>query len=186
MGILSPLRSRRLAQQQTEATQHLLVFRIRQELFSLPTKSVQKVLPMPNVYGDPQSTGVSVAIYQDKELLVVDVGRRIFRETIPQPLSPSTSNSSVVPQPKDSKEQRFLLIVQSSQGQLVGLPIDSLPLLRRVPESAFAPLPSGYTSEANIQCVSSLMVQSQGDEPPLFLLNPDQLAQPQQIVPLAG
>ncbi len=80
MAIFSPLRTRRLAARKAEVTQQLIVFRLQQEWFALPINAVQKVLPMPNVYGDPQATGVSLTIYQDKELLVVDVGRRIFRE----------------------------------------------------------------------------------------------------------
>ena len=194
MAILSPLRFRRLAAQQTEATQHLLAFRLRQEWFALPTKSVLKVLPLGKVYGDPQSTGVSLTVYQDKELLVVDVGRRIFRETLTSEIPGddlSLRAGAFAQHARSAKQsqlqrelQRFLLIVQSARGELVGLPIDSLPSLRRVPESAWAPLPQGYISEANIQCVSSLMIQAHGDEPPIFLLDPDQLVQPQHIVPL--
>lgn len=174
MAISSPRKSRRLKSQPAAVTQQLITFKLRQEWFALPIKSVQKVLPMGKVYGDPKGTGVSLTIYQDKELLVVDVGHRIFGEN-PSLNLPVTGGNTI---------QRFLLIVQSSQGKLIGLPIDSLPALRRVSESAFTPLPDAYISEANIRCVSSLMLQIQESDCPCFLLNPDLLMQPQQIVSL--
>ena len=172
MAISYSRKSRRFKSHSATITQQLITFKLRQEWFALPIKSVQKVFPMGKVYGDPKGTGVSLTIYQDKELLVVDVGHRIFGET-PSPNPPETGENAI---------QRFLLIVQSSQGELIGLPIDSLPALRRVPESAFTPLPEAYISEANIRCVSSLMLQTQEDETPCFLLTPELLIQPQQIV----
>ncbi|MGK7875484.1 MAG: chemotaxis protein CheW [Xenococcaceae cyanobacterium] len=196
MAIVSPLRSRRFADRQTEATQQLVAFRLRQEWFALPIHTVQKVVPLGKVYGDPQGTGVSLTTYQGKELLVVDVGYRIFGEAPSPDLSftdtfaPSQVAETLIEDDSeplyqyDITEERYLLIVESASGELVGLPIDSPPTIRRVPESAFTPLPEAYVAEGNIQCISSTMVQVT-DAPPLFLLNPDQLSQPQQIVPAA-
>ena len=172
MAIPSSHKSLQRTVRQAEATQQLIAFRLRQEWFALPINAVQKVVPMGNVYG-VGSTGVSLTLYQDKELLVVDVGDRIFSEAPNQGLSVSASISKATQHQKDFIVQ-YLLIVKNSQGELVGLSIDSPPKLLRVPESAFAPLSSAYISEANIQCVSSLMIQTL-DEPPLFLLNPDQV-----------
>ena len=174
MAIPSTHKSSRRTARQVEATQQLIAFRLRQHLCALPINVVQKVVPMGNVYGDMPLTGVSLTLYQNKELLVVDVGHRIFREAPNQDLSLSGSSSSAQHQQGFNLLQRYLLVVQNSQGELIGLPIDSSPTLRRVPESAFAPLPPAYISEANIHCVSSLVIQTL-EEPPLFLLNPDQL-----------
>jgi hypothetical protein len=77
-----------------------------------------------------------------------------------------------------------LLIVQNSSGQVVGLPIEKPPSLQRVPTSAFAPLSASYIAEGNLRCVSALIKLS-NEEPPLFLLNPEKLVQPQQALPPA-
>lgn len=186
MDNYSTLRARRFGTRQAESTRQLVVFRLQHQWFALLIDVVQKVLQISNAYGDMRGTGVSLTLYQDRELMVVDVGRRLFGEvlralppaTVPEAVAPELNlyPISSVPQ-QASKTERCLLIVQTSQGELVGLPIDSPPVLRRVPESAFAPLPPAYISQVNIQCVSSAIVQSQ-NEPPLFLIDPDQLLQP--------
>ncbi len=49
MAIFSPLRSRRSSTRQTEITQQLIAFRLRQEWFALPIETVLKVVPMGSV-----------------------------------------------------------------------------------------------------------------------------------------
>ncbi len=184
MAVFSAITSRRSTTRKAEATQQLIVFRLRNEGFALPIRAVQKVIPMGKIYGAPGQSGVSLTLYQEQELIVIDAGHRIFRG-VPSQDSPTSSvlrQSSTEQLDDTSSEQRYLLIVQSSQGKLVGLPIEEPPSLQRVPESAFAPLTSEYISEGNIRCVSALIKQN-NDQPPLFLLNPDQLVQPQQALP---
>ncbi|MDP8964071.1 MAG: chemotaxis protein CheW [Cyanobacteriota bacterium] len=182
MAVFSPLTSRRASNRKAEATQQLIVFRLYNEGFALPIRAVQKVIPMGNIYGGSQGAGVGLTLYQDQELLVIDVEHRIFRS------APSSYSPKPALPPQGQEEQPditlagFLLIVQSPQGKLVGLPIDSPPSLQRVPESAFTPLTSTYMAEGNIRCVSALILQN-NDEPPLFLLNPEKLVQPQQALP---
>ncbi|NES81128.1 MAG: chemotaxis protein CheW [Moorea sp. SIO2B7] len=178
MTIFYPLRARRFAARQTETTQQMIAFLLRQEWFAVPIRYVQKVVPLGNVYGDPKGTGVSLTIYQGQELLVVDVGHRIFAEV--QNLELPSEEDILTKNNSNLNQQRFLLIIQGAFGESVGLPIDSPPSIRRVPESAFKPLPEGYVSQGNIQCVSSMIIEV-NDEPPLFLLNPNQLTQPQEI-----
>lgn len=180
MAVFSPISSRRSTRRQSVATQQVIVFRLLDEGFALPIRAVQKVIPMGKIYGAPQGGGVSLTLYQDQELLVIDPGHRIFRGTPPEDSSQTTAQEHT----RDTTEARYLLIVQSSTGKLVGLPIEEPPALLRVPSSAFSPLLSDYISEGNIRCVSALIIQN-NDEPPLFLLNPDQLVQPQQALPPA-
>ena len=183
MAVFSPLTSRRASNRKAEATQQLIVFRLYKEGFALPIRSVQKVIPMGNIYGGSQGAGVGLTLYQDQELLVIDVEHRIFRSA---PSSYSPRRRALPPQGQEEQPDitlaGFLLIVQSPQGKLVGLPIDSPPSLQRVPESAFTPLTSTYMAEGNIRCVSALILQN-NDEPPLFLLNPEKLVGPQQALP---
>ncbi|NJR61659.1 MAG: hypothetical protein HC769_24185 [Cyanobacteria bacterium CRU_2_1] len=76
-----------------------------------------------------------------------------------------------------------MLIVQNPQGELIGIPLDSAPSLRRVPRSAFAPLPPTYLTEGGVRCVSALIVLNP-KEAPLFLLNLDQLLQSRSTLPI--
>lgn len=178
MATLSSLKGRRFGAKQTEATQQVLTFRLDQEWFALPIQSVQKVVSLGHIYGDPQSSGVSLTSYQNRELVVVDVGHRIFGRVQSQDISAPTSVDHATSQ--DLSLARYLLVLQTSSGELVGLPIDSQPVLRRVPMSAFGPLPAAYVTEGNIRCISSLMLQT-ADEPPLFLIDPEVLLHPQLL-----
>jgi purine-binding chemotaxis protein CheW len=182
MAVFSPLTSRRRSTaRKARATQQLIVFHLENEGFALPIRAVQKVIPMGQVYGASEGAGVSLTLYQDQELIVIDVKRRIFREAPNQYLSGGNLSPQLTKQPKGVAE-RYLLIVQDSQGKLVGLPIDAPPSLQRVPESAFSPLTSDYINEGNIRCVSALIIPN-NDEPPLFLLNLNQLIHSLQALP---
>jgi len=184
MAVFSPLTSRRSTRRHAVRVQQLIVFRVRNEGFALPLKAVQKVIPMGKIYGAPQGAGVSLTLYQDQELIVIDVERRIFREAPNLDSSSRAIDKSCAFGMNDTNLDGYLLIVQSSQEKQVGLPIEEPPSLQRVPESAFAPLTKDYLSEGNIRCVSAL-IKLNNDEQPLFLLNPDQLIQPQQALPPA-
>ncbi len=186
MAVFSPLTSRRSSRRLSCATQQLIVFRLRGEGFALPIRTVHKVIPMGNVYGAPRGAKVGLTLYQDQELIVIDIGHRIFREALPEYSSEADLGvGAIVPLENTPAVQRYLLIVQNAQGKLAGLPIEEPPFLLRVPESAFAPLTSDYISEGNLRCVSALIKQN-NDQPPLFLLKPDQLVQPQQALPPAS
>ncbi|OLP17826.1 hypothetical protein BST81_12225 [Leptolyngbya sp. 'hensonii'] len=154
-------KSHRIARQ-AEATHQLIVFQMQQDWFALPIQAAQKVIPMGPTYGDPERTGVSLTRYQERELAVVDVTQRIFGQSSQQQPGPSPT---------------YLLLVQNSQGEIVGLPIVDQPSLRRVAKTAFAPLPTTYLSQGNIQCVSSVVVQLE-QEPLMFLLDPEVLVRP--------
>lgn len=199
MSVFSPLTSRRSSNRKVKPTQQLIVFRLRNEGFALPIRASLKVIPLGEVFGAPQTTGVGLTLYQDQELLVIDIGKRIFRSVVTTKTlsgselseSPSSSEPSETPSgselskslpPSGTIEGSYLLIVQSSKSKLVGLPLLEPPFLQRVPESAFAPLTSEYLAYGTIQCVSALIIQG-NEQPPLFLLNPDQLVQPQSALP---
>jgi chemotaxis signal transduction protein len=163
MAIYSPLRSRRLAAQQTEATQRLITFRLGQENFALSLDRVQKVTTLDSLYGDPQGTGISLTTHQGQELRVIDVGNRIFGE--PQQIWAPTADLN---QPAVTTHTRHLLILQPElldplqvamstaveQHRLVGLPIDSAPSIQSMPLSAFRPIPDIYRNR--IHCVSAM------------------------------
>ncbi|NEP00012.1 MAG: chemotaxis protein CheW [Symploca sp. SIO2E9] len=232
MSMFSSVSFRASSTRQSKAAQQLIVFHLCNQDFALPIRAAQKVIPMGEIYGTPQGSGLGLILYQNQELLVIDAENRIFRRVPSQDLSASASSyrerwhqhgeegqSMVVSgdvdlvssgsldsstgveisgdfpdvsqpalspyapkQNQDAKVKRYILIVRNSQGKLAGLPLNSPPFLLRVPVSAFAPLTSDYIYEGNIRCVSAL-VRQENEQPPLFLLNPDQLIPSQKALP---
>ena len=191
MSVFSPLTSRRSSNRKVKPTQQIIVFRLKNEGFALPIRASLKVIPLGEIFGAPQITGVGLTLYQEQELLVIDIEKRIFKSVVttkalassePSESLSSSESSESLPPASSTIEGSYLLIVQSSKSKLVGLPLLEPPVLQRVPESAFAPLTSDYLAYGTIQCVSALIIQG-NEQPPLFLLNPDQLVQPQSALP---
>lgn len=175
MAIFSSVRSQRGANRPTEATEQLISFQLRGEWFALPVSAVQKVIPLGKVHGDPNNTGISLTLHQGQKITVVDVGHRIFDQAS-QPFAKGKQPSEPHAAEHVSKVlQRCLVILQTAEGGVVGVPIDSQPTIRRVGKSQFSPLPSSYLNRGNIHCVSSMIVDDGGMEP-LFLLDPEQLS----------
>ncbi|WP_416669973.1 chemotaxis protein CheW [Egbenema bharatensis] len=168
------------------ATQQLIVFPLRQERFALPIRYAYKVIPMSQTYGVCQQTGVSLTRYQNCDVLVIDIQRRIFASAPIQPLLPGELNSvshlESFQSPLISPNPTHLLLMQTPHNELMGIPLDTPPMLRRVPDSAFAPVPAAYLKQGNIRCISALVVPSK-DEPPIFLLNPNQIIQSLSLLP---
>ncbi len=182
MAIYSPLRSRRLAAQQVEATQRLLTFELRAQTFAIQLDRIHKVTTINNLggrvgqrlYGDPNQTGVSLTTYQGHELVVIDIGHRIFGSTIDLlPIQSQTSNTAT-PDPS----VKYLLIVQPEPDRLVGIPIESPPSIHSIQISAFNPLPAIYQQHSQIHCVSAMSIDLP-DRPSIFLLDVVALARPE-------
>lgn len=183
MAIFSTLRSRRLATVQTENTEQMITFRLCQEWFALPILAVQKVIPLGEVYGDPQNTGVSITAYEEQEIIVIDVAKFIFQD-LPESnlatIDTGDRENSSIPELSflDEEKQRYLVIInlnQLSQNWL-GLPIYSQPIMRRVAKSAFKNLPDAYLKQGNIHCLSNKVIELT-DHPTIFLFNSQSLIQ---------
>ncbi|MDJ0844514.1 chemotaxis protein CheW [Crocosphaera sp.] len=161
MTIDSHRRSRTLRAKTKENTQQMITFLLGKEWFALPINKIQKVVPLGQIYGDPQGKGIGLTHYQGQELMVIDVARRIFgMETLSVHL--------------DRDQTRFLLIINVENEQMVGLPIDSPPSMLRVAKSAFIPLPDIYLTQDNIRCISSTFIQV-NEQNSFFLLDVHQL-----------
>ncbi|MBD1995521.1 chemotaxis protein CheW [Leptolyngbya sp. FACHB-541] len=169
----------RRASRKVEPSQQLIAFRIHHEWFALPILVAQKVILLDKLHDSLFNTGASVAFYQEEELVVLDIGRRIFGEAIAkaanpdEPLAPNHTTTQI----QFVNQQRYLVIVDSFHGEPIGLLLNSQPSLRRVPQSAFSPLPPNHFAEGGIRCVHALVTSIQG-HPPLFLLNLHQLLEP--------
>ncbi|MBC7971139.1 MAG: chemotaxis protein CheW [Verrucomicrobia bacterium] len=182
---LSP-RSQRLRSRKAEFTHQIIVFRLRQEWFALPIQAAQKVIPLGKVYGAGAGSAIGLTLYQDREIPLLDIQQRIFG-TATQALltgnpSPPKQNASHV---DPFSLGRFLLLVQTITGATIGFPLDAQPMLRRVPESAFTPLSATYLAEGQLRCIKCLIIPAP-EQPPIFLLNLDQLLQAQSALPHAA
>lgn len=169
--------ARRLRSAAQESSQQLIQFRLRREWFALPIQAVEKVVPLGPVYGDPQQSGVSLTLYQGQELVVIDVGLRIFNDP-PSDRGPEDFESAEGNGKIAEKQQLLLILAKASpQAVPIGLPIDSQPVLRRITANQVIPLSETYLSQGNIRCVSSLMIPPPTDtsveqtEPPVFILD---------------
>jgi chemotaxis signal transduction protein len=182
MAIYSPLRSRRLAAKQIEATQRLITFELRTQTFALPLDRVRKVIALDapgarigqRLYGDPNQTGVCLTTYEGHELVVIDVGYRIFGNTLALlPIQSQASEFTAAIAPTI----RYLLILQPEPDRLIGVPIDSPPSIQSIQVSALKPLPAIYQQHSNIHCVSAMSIDLP-DRPSIFLLDVASLAAP--------
>lgn len=179
MTTLSSLRSQRSSNRRSERRPQVIIFQMQQDWFALPILAVKKVIPISDIYGNLQNSGVSLTVYQGRELLVLDLESLIFGVA---QYTPATLQLNPAPTAQSFQElekpitSKFMIVARNTQGDLMGLPLKSSPSVRDVPESTFAPVPAGYSSRMNIQYVSTLIVQSE-NKPLLFLLNPDRLIQ---------
>ncbi|NJN57451.1 MAG: chemotaxis protein CheW [Leptolyngbyaceae cyanobacterium SL_5_9] len=179
MALPSSFANRRAMNRKVEPSQQLIAFRIHHEWFALPILVAQKVILLDKLHDSLFGKGASVAFYQEEELVVLDMGRRIFGDAIAKATTPdqAPAPNHTTTQIQFVNQQRYLLIVDSFHGEPVGLLLDSQPSLRRVPQSAFSPLPPNHFADGGIRCVHALVTSIQG-QPPLFLLNLHQLLEP--------
>ena len=160
------LRTQRLNSRQNVATEQVIAFQLRDEWFALPIFTVQRVIPLGEVYGDPNQSGISLTRYQDEEILVLDVAQLIFSE--------AEGSETPITSPPIDPPMRFLAILQLESQNLLGLPIDSPPEVRRIPKSSICEIPTTYVERGKVRCVSKMMIETE-DSPPIFLLAPNQL-----------
>lgn len=169
----TPLSPRPLRLKPAEPTQQLLIFEVQREPFALPIQLVQKVIVVDRLYAALPGAATRLVMYQDQEIPVIDLERRIFGDRL------ASADSSA---PPEESPPRHLLLVGSPQGETIGLPVGSAPTLRRVAQSAFKPLSSTFQTTGSIRCVSGLIVPMK-DATPIFLLNLVQLLQPPALLP---
>jgi purine-binding chemotaxis protein CheW len=167
MAIFSTLRSRRFATQNKASEEQAIAFRLHSEWFAVPILAIQKVIPLGKIYGDPQQTGISLTSYDGQELLVIDVAQCIFNR----------SQSALTSQ-NNNESQRYLIVIETEDSNLVGLPTDNTPVILRVDRESFKSLPEAYLKQGNIRCVCSQVIDTQ-DFPLVFLLDIEQLTQAQ-------
>ncbi|WOB45406.1 hypothetical protein HNI00_21440 [Thermoleptolyngbya oregonensis NK1-22] len=193
MTLLNSLRA--LRSKPVEVTRQLLVFPLRRELFALPLAIVHRVIEIDRLYAQQEGMGTAIALDHDQNIPVLNLQQRIFANTSTstQCLEPGTQIDPQEVTKYSTLEQtfsntvttRYLILVYSLQGDVIGLQIDGPPALKRFTESAFKPLSVLYQQEGGIRCVSGLILPTD-DSPPIFLLNLAQVLQPPSALLGAG
>lgn len=164
-------------------TQQVIIFSLQQEQFALPLALVVKVMAVDHLYAQVGGSETALAFAQNQDIPVIAIHQRIFGSSKGR-LGNLSGVEGDRPALASSSEQivaRFLLLVYDMYGELIGLPLDSPPALRRVPESAFKPISTTYQNTGSIRCLAGLIVL-QPDSRPIFLLNLAQLLQPQHAL----
>ncbi|MEO0455382.1 MAG: chemotaxis protein CheW [Cyanobacteria bacterium P01_A01_bin.114] len=170
MAIISPSRLRLAKTYRLRQQQQLIVFKIGRDHFALPIQSVARVVSMGDTCAACNHVDADSSVQQGQEMAVLDVGHHVFG-------GPSSRGQHCLlsPSKDNGKLSGYLIVAKTRHHALVGLPVKSQPSIRWVERSAFSPLPLDYMAKVNINCVSSLVIEP--EQPPLFLLNPDQLGQ---------
>lgn len=185
MALTSSIRDRRIANRQIELKQQFVIFWIRQAWFAISIASMHRAILL--------ETDIPVITQAGIEVPIIDIGEVIFSNQQPR-LDNTLKSKNLQFGSVEVSAQRSLILVQVS-GQvleqvldhlldrgksLVGILIDSQPVLHRILDSEFIPLPNNYRTDFNSELINSMIPTSLEDanRPEIFLLNPDAIAQP--------
>lgn len=150
-----------------EPTLRLICFPLRQAHFCLPLALAQRVMSRS---GAEASLNPGLISLQGAQVPVVDIAPWLYRKA---PLLPRQvihpGSATALPQPDQT-----ILVVESARLGHLGILIDDTPTLKRARQSAFSPMPTAYLIAHHLRGINTL-VSLGGSEPPLFLLDVDQL-----------
>jgi len=143
------------------ASLKVVVFEMGNLNLALRIETVYKILNQSPVYGSGLN-GLGIAHVDEREVTVVDLHRRLFQ-------------SRVI---NEAFKKGYLIIVQNMGGELYGIPVAAVPVLREVPLSKIQVLPDSYR-QANLLGIASHFCHISQAEASLiiFLLDVDKLLQ---------
>lgn len=135
----------------------LLVFSIGSLNLALRVECVYKVLNATPIYGSGVNW-VGIAHMGDREVTVLDLQRRLFQS--------SRTNENL--------SGGYLIVVQNTQGELYGIPVETVPVLMDVPLASIRVLPESFRHADTLGIASHVAVISQSETNfTLFLLDVD-------------
>lgn len=144
---------------ETGASLRILVFRMGDVKLALPLETVSKILHKTAVYGMGLD-GVGIAHIGDREVTVVDLHQQLFQA--------STINESF--------QAAYLVISQSRQGELYGIPVTAVPVLMEVPSSSIRVLPMSYRRADILKSATHVCHIPQAEAPlTIFMVDVDLL-----------
>lgn len=182
----TPLSLRTFRSRPIEVTRQLIIFSLQDEQFALPLAVVEKVIAVDHLYAHMAGSETALVISQNQDIPVIAIHQRIFGSSATRsaPIPEAEGDRTPSAQTPEQIVARYLLLVYDAYGELIGLPLDNPPTLRRLPESAFKPISATYQTSGSIRCLAGLIVPTP-DSRPIFLLNLAQLLQAQHALPPA-
>lgn len=137
----------------------MVVFGMGNLNLALRIEDVYKVIHLTHIYGGAVN-GVGITHVGDREVIVVDLHRRLF----PYSITNAASKGG------------YLIIAQNREGKLYGIPVAVVPALMEIPLSSIQVLPDAYR-DADLLGFASHFCHIPQVETPLtiFLLNVEQL-----------
>jgi chemotaxis signal transduction protein len=130
-----------------------IVFRLGEHYLGLPIAVVLRIIGCPPVTHS-SAPGIGFVEIDQQTITVVNLHQRIF----PQ------SNS-------DTLQKRFLILTQTRQGELCGIPVDAPPALVEIPLQSIRPLPPSFRQNDPLGIASHMATIPQAEESlQIFLL----------------
>ncbi len=135
----------------------VLVFEMANHFFALPISVIFKVINCPPIT-DTTDSSLGITDFEGETVTVVNLAQK---------LSPQNSATGRM-------QKRFLILSQTRQGELCGIPIDNSPALIELPMDNIRPLPlsARQVSPLSIATHVAILPKSEGSLKIFLLGNP--------------
>jgi chemotaxis signal transduction protein len=153
----------------TDPTRRMITFAFRDIQLALPIDTVSKVIRHPHVLSSGLGS-VGIAHVGEDEVTVFDLYQRLYGK------------------PLENTEAGFMVLIETQNGELFGIPVAEAPGMEDIPESAIRPLPESYRRRDSYGLASHVaLIQEEGAEETttIFLLDIAQLEdlfEPQKLL----
>lgn len=143
------VRARRTQSQ--EPTLKLLAFQIRHHWFCIPLAIARRVLPK---QASSDGRDADLIQLQNENIPILNAAQLVYSADRPQlPSQTATTGAAVEP----TAPLQNIIVVELSQGGSIGLIVDGVPILKRVRQSAFSPVPPMYLKVHQLRGISSII-----------------------------
>ncbi len=160
-----PRRLSRLAAQKANQLK-VIVFPVASYWLALPINAVLKVILSPPITttADSDRHGLGMVDVDRQTVTVINLHQHLKPSTGPQPL-----------------HRRFLILTQTRQGELCGIPVDAPPVLMELSLEAIRPLPATYRQSDPLGMASHMaLLQEEEGERQIYLLGMQKLLMEKQ------
>lgn len=127
----------------------VLAFSMADYVFALPISLIYKVIKCPPI-AISKDSNLGIADFEGRTVVVVDLDRQL-----------STPNST-----DKTRQKRFLILSQTRQGELCGIPIDRPPTLLELPQKDIQPLPVSARQIKSLSIATHVVTLSKSDKSP--------------------
>ncbi len=125
----------------------LVCFQVEREHYALPIDRVKRITDLSGTYG-LLSTGSSLMDSKGESLTLINLPSLLH--TVSQPVSQMVSDAT-------SAVGAYVIVCQIASQELIGIPVEQIPRIHLVPETALHPLPELYRKSLRSDCVRALV-----------------------------